>query len=104
MKTELILIDNYKKVLYVICFKSREIKEDYGWLHHHTYTDLEKAKAGLKKLLENNPYNFEYKIRKFVIKGIDLITDETSPDNKEVDYKGKNFDELDEWHDWRWML
>ena len=46
-------------------------------MHHHTYTDLEKAKAGLKKLLKDNPYNYSYKIRKFVIKGIDLITDET---------------------------
>ena len=79
MKTELILTDNYKQVLYVICSKSKEIKEDYGWLHHHTYTDLEKAKAGLKKLLAHNRYNLEYKIRKFVIKGIDLITDETFP-------------------------
>lgn len=79
MKTELILTNNYKQVLYVICSKSKEIKEDYGWLHHHTYTDLEKAKAGLKRLVAHNRYSLEYKIRKFVIKGIDLITDDTFP-------------------------
>ena len=72
MQTELTINEDYKEIFYVICKKPLGIN---GWLHHHTYTDLEKAKAGLKKLLENNPYNFEYKIRKFVIKGIDLITD-----------------------------
>lgn len=79
MKTELILTNNYKQILYVICSKSKEIKEDYGWLHHHTYTDLEKAKAGLKKLLAHNRYNLEYKIRKFVITGTDLFTDKEFP-------------------------
>jgi len=77
MKTELILTDNYKQVLYVICSKSKEIKGDYGWLHHHTYTDLEKAKVGLKKLIAHNRYNLEYKIRKFVITAKDIITDKT---------------------------
>ena len=86
MKKELTLAKEYKEVLYVICSKSKEIKEDYGWLHHHTYTDLEKAKAGLKKLVAHNRYNLEYKIRKFVITAKDIITDQELPllDNRDT--------------------
>lgn len=78
MRTDLnICGKDYIQTIYVICLRSEQLKYDLnGWLHHYTYTDLEKAKAGLKKLLKDNPYNYSYKIRKFVIKGIDLITDE----------------------------
>lgn len=101
MKTELILTNNYKQILYVICSKSKEIKEDYGWLHKHTYTDLEKAKAGLKKLIAHNRYNLEYKIRKFVITAKDIITDQTFPllDNRDTCdcfYCGKTIEAGDE--------
>ena len=86
MKKELLLAGEYKEVVYVICSKSKEIKEDYGWLHHHTYTDLGKAREGLKKLVAHNRYNLEYKIRKFVITGKDIITDQTLPllDNRDT--------------------
>ena len=99
MKTELILTDNYKQVLYVICSKSKEIKGDYGWLHHHTYIDLGKAKAGLKKLV--NRYNLEYKIRKFVITGKDIITDQTlqlldNRDTCDCFHRGKTIEAGDE--------
>lgn len=101
MKTELILTKNYKEVLYVICSKSKEIKEDHGWLHHYIYTDLEKAKEGLKKLVSHNRYNLEYKIRKFVITGKDIITDQTLSllDNRETCdcfYCGKTIEAGDE--------
>ena len=81
MQTELnIHGEDYTQVVYVICRRPEQLKDNpNGWLHHHTYNDLEKAKVGLRKLLNNNPYNYSYKIRKFVIKGIDLITDETFP-------------------------
>jgi hypothetical protein len=77
MRTELnICVEDYTQIIYVICLRSEQLKDDpNGWLHKHTYTDLEKAKAALKKLLRDNPYNYSYKIRKFVIKGIDLITE-----------------------------
>lgn len=101
MKTELILTNNYKQILYVICSKSKEIKEDFGWLHQHIYTDLEKAKAGLKKLMAHNRYNLEYKIRKFVITAKDIITDQTLPllDNRDTCdcfYCGKTIEAGDE--------
>jgi len=52
MRTDLnICGKNYTQTIYVICLRSEQLKDDpNGWLHHHTYTDLEKAKAGLKKL------------------------------------------------------
>jgi hypothetical protein len=79
MQTELnIHGEDYKQVVYVICRRAEQLKDDpNGWLHHHTYTDLEKAKVGLKKLIAHNRYNLEYKIRKFVITAKDIITDKT---------------------------
>lgn len=81
MQTELnIHGEDYTQIIYVICKCPERSKDNSNgwlhWLHHHTYTDLGKAKTGLKKLIENNPYKYSYKIRKFVIKGIDLFTDE----------------------------
>lgn len=77
MRTDLnICGEDYTQTIYVICLRPEQLKDDpNGWSHHHTYTDLEKAKSGLKKLLKDNSYNYSYKIRKFVIKGIDLIPD-----------------------------
>lgn len=68
MQTELnIHGEDYTQIIYVICRCPEQLKYNpNGWLHHHTYTDLEKAKVGLRKLLNNNPYNYSYKIRKFV--------------------------------------
>lgn len=103
MRTDLnICGENYTQTIYVICLRSEQLKDDpNGWLHHHTYTDLEKAKAGLKKLLKDNSYNYSYKIRKFVIKGIDLITDEIFPlienrDTCDCFYCGKMIEAGDE--------
>ena len=84
MQTELnIHGEDYTQIIYVICKCPERSKNNSNgwlhWLHHHTYTDLGKAKAGLKKLLKDNPYNYSYKIRKFVIKGIDLITNKAFP-------------------------
>lgn len=73
MQTELTINEDYKEIFYVICKKPLGINE---WLFHHKYADLGKAKSGLKDLMNRNT-RYEYKIRKFVIKGIDLITDET---------------------------
>lgn len=101
MKTELRLTDNYKQILYVICFKSKEVNEDHGWEYHHTYTDLKKAKEDLKKLILNNHYDIEYKIRKFVVTGKDIITDQTlslldNRDTCDCFYCGKTIESGDE--------
>lgn len=78
MRTDLnICGENYTQTIYIICLRSKQLKDDpNGWLFHHKYTDLGKAKAGLKDLMNRNT-RYEYKIRKFVITSKDIITDKT---------------------------
>lgn len=81
MQTELTISEDYKETFYVICKKPLGGGGwlGCGWLFHHKYVDLEKAKSGLKDLMNRNTrsgYKYEYKIRKFVITAEDIITDE----------------------------
>lgn len=73
MQTELTINEDYKETFYVICKKPLGINE---WLFHHKYSDLGKAKSGLKDLMNRNT-RYEYKIMKFVITAKDIITDKT---------------------------
>lgn len=44
METELALTNNYTQIIYVICLRSEQLKDDpNGWLFHHKYADLGKA-------------------------------------------------------------
>lgn len=76
MQTELTIHEDYKEIFYVICKKNKKSLDNNDWLFHHKYSDLGKAKSGLKDLMNRNT-RYEYKIRKFVITAKDIITDKT---------------------------
>lgn len=101
MKTELALTNNYTQTIYVICLRSEQLKDDpNGWLFHHKYADLGKAKIGLKDLMNRRP-GYEYKIRKFVVTCKDIITDKTlslldNRDTCDCFYCGKTIEAGDE--------
>jgi hypothetical protein len=42
------------------------------WLFHHKYADLEKAKSGLKDIMNRNT-RYEYKIKEIVITAKDIL-------------------------------
>ena len=89
MKTELSICGkNYKEIRYVVCYKPKALSDEIYWMHVHSYSDLEQAKLGLKKLLlrKQNKDNNIYKIRKFVITATDLLTDDllTEIENRET--------------------
>ena len=69
MKTELTIDEDYKETFYVLCRKPLGINE---WLFHHKYTDLEKAKSGLKDIMNRNT-RYEYKIKEIVITAKDIL-------------------------------
>lgn len=79
MQTDLTISKDYEEVFYVICKKPLD---GGGWLFHHKYADLGKAKSGLKDLMNRNTwseYKYEYKIKKIAITAKDIITDQTLP-------------------------
>lgn len=54
---------------YVLCKKPLGINE---WLFHHKYIDLEKAKSGLKDIMNRNT-RYEYKIKEIIITAKDIL-------------------------------
>ena len=100
MQTELTIHDDYKEIFYVICKKPKKSLSNNDWLFHHKYSDLGKAKSGLKDLMNRNT-RYEYKIRKFVITAKDIITDQSlslldNRDTCDCFYCGKTIESGDE--------
>lgn len=100
MQTELTIHEDYKEIFYVICKKSKKSLSNNDWLFHHKYSDLGKAKSGLKDLMNRNT-RYEYKIRKFVITAKDIITDQLlslldNRDTCDCFYCGKTIESGDE--------
>lgn len=65
-----------QRINYVIWVR---LKGNSEFFSDGIYNNLKEAKQKLKELVENNPYNNEYKIRKTVITSADIITGKTLP-------------------------
>lgn len=77
VEVELDISDGIRqRINYVICVR---LKCDSEFFSDGIYDNLKEAKQKLKELVENNPYNNEYKIRKTVITSADIITDKMLP-------------------------
>lgn len=100
MNTALTIREDYEEIFYVVCKRSKSSSDNNDWMFHHKYLDLGKAKLGLKDLMSRNT-RYEYKIRKFVVTGKDIITDQTlslldNRDTCDCFYCGKTIESGDE--------